>query len=179
MDDVKGLCERTFPNCDEWGAAEWFERLANAVMEQDKAVVAGNEMQAQTYRNIAASSAMNLVRGYRTEIRKALEAATALTSLSRELAEARAELAATVRKLNCDNAVEFWKAMGKRTDRALAAEAASASKDERIRELEAALEPFALISSEGVITTPRGYVQITTQAEYFHRAAAIRAPGAP
>lgn len=69
---VHGGVEAWFGNCDHWGAAEWFERLANAVMEQDKAVVAGDELRMDTYRNIAASSAMELVRGYRTEVRAAL-----------------------------------------------------------------------------------------------------------
>ena len=36
----------------------------------------------------------------------------------------------------------------------------------------AALEPFALISSEGVVTQKEGHVTVTTCAEYFHRAAA-------
>lgn len=41
--------------------------------------------------------------------------------------------------------------------------------------LSEALEPFALISSEGLVTGADGFVTITTQAEYFHRAAeAIR-----
>ena len=44
----------------------------------------------------------------------------------------------------------------------------------RIAELEEALEPFALISSEGVVRpTTTGYATVTTQAEYFHRAAAV------
>jgi hypothetical protein len=44
---------------------------------------------------------------------------------------------------------------------------------QRIAVLEAALEPFALISSEGVIGSREttGDVEIVTQAEYFHRAA--------
>lgn len=47
-------------------------------------------------------------------------------------------------------------------------------------ELERALEPFALMSSEGVITQETGHVTVTTCAEYFHRAAALRAsPPAP
>jgi len=36
---------------------------------------------------------------------------------------------------------------------------------------EKALEPFALISIEGVARHQKGYASITTQAEYFHRAA--------
>jgi hypothetical protein len=39
-----------------------------------------------------------------------------------------------------------------------------------IKEAAEALEPFALISSEGVIQQEAGHVTITTCAEYFHRA---------
>lgn len=67
---------KLFGNCDNWGAAEWFERLANAVMEQDKAIAAEDMLSFETYRNIAASSAMELVRGYRTEVRAALAPST-------------------------------------------------------------------------------------------------------
>jgi hypothetical protein len=42
---------------------------------------------------------------------------------------------------------------------------------QRIAVLEAALEPFALISSEGVIGSRETTGEIVTQAEYFHRAA--------
>ena len=69
-------------NVDRWGAAEWFDRLVEAVREQDKAVMAMyaaadddkacHEMTFQTYRNIAASSAMHLVRDFEKEVRAAL-----------------------------------------------------------------------------------------------------------
>ncbi len=83
-DQTDELAGRLFPNCDAWGAAQWFERLANAVMEHDKAIVAGNELSAATYRNIAASSATELVRGYRTQIRNALAAEATVATLKRE-----------------------------------------------------------------------------------------------
>lgn len=67
-----GPVQQFFGNCEGCGAAEWFERMVNAVMEQDKAVVAGDTLRAETYRNIASSSAMELARGYRTQIRNAL-----------------------------------------------------------------------------------------------------------
>lgn len=35
------------------------------------------------------------------------------------------------------------------------------------------LEPFALISSEGVVRHERGHATVTTSAEYFHRARAF------
>jgi hypothetical protein len=38
--------------------------------------------------------------------------------------------------------------------------------------LSKALEPFALISSEGVVKVEEGHVTVTTCAEYFHRARA-------
>lgn len=59
-------------NVDRWGALEWWSRLADAVLEQDKAAVAGNELGFETYKRIAASSAMRLVRDYRHEVDAAL-----------------------------------------------------------------------------------------------------------
>lgn len=59
-------------NVDAWGAAEWFDRLAKAVRAQDAAVVAGDMMAMETYRNIASSSAMTLVRDYEQQVRAAL-----------------------------------------------------------------------------------------------------------
>lgn len=51
---------------------------------------------------------------------------------------------------------------------------------ERIAELEGALEPFALISSEGVVPAGyEGFATITTSAEYFHRAARALSPKDP
>lgn len=57
---------------DAWGALEWFDRLAKAVREQDKAVVAGDMMTMETCRNVASSSAMRLVRDYEPLVRAAL-----------------------------------------------------------------------------------------------------------
>lgn len=48
-----------------------------------------------------------------------------------------------------------------------------AASETRVRALEEALEPFALVSSEGVVVKKTGHVQVTTCAEYFHRASAI------
>lgn len=69
-------------NVDKWGAAEWFDRLASAIRAQDKAVQdkfqAGDEDECihearfETFRSIAASSAMTLVRGYEDVVRAAL-----------------------------------------------------------------------------------------------------------
>jgi len=69
-------------NVDRWGAAEWFDRLAKAIREQDKAVRAmyqstgddkdAHEIMFETYRNIASSSAMQLVRDYEEQVRDAL-----------------------------------------------------------------------------------------------------------
>lgn len=42
---------------------------------------------------------------------------------------------------------------------------------EQLDALDGALQPFALIASEGVITAKEGHVTVTTCAEYFHRAA--------
>jgi hypothetical protein len=69
-------------NVDRWGAAEWFDRLAKAIREQDKAVRAmyqltgddkdAHEITFETYRNIASSSAMHLIRDYEEQVRAAL-----------------------------------------------------------------------------------------------------------
>lgn len=57
------------------------------------------------------------------------------------------------------------------------AQSALTAAQERIAELEGALEPFALISSEGVVTKGyEGFATITTSADYFHRAAATLSP---
>jgi hypothetical protein len=61
-------------NVDRWGAAEWFDRLARAVREQDKAVVANNHLAFDTCKSVAASSAMRLVRDFEPEVRAALSA---------------------------------------------------------------------------------------------------------
>lgn len=61
-------------NVDGWGAAEWFDRLAKAIRAQDAAVVAGDAMW-ETYKMIAASSAMALVREHEATVRNALAAA--------------------------------------------------------------------------------------------------------
>lgn len=57
------------------------------------------------------------------------------------------------------------------------AEAAEASLSEALK----VLEPFALISSDGVIGSdePDSYVTVVTQAEYFHRAARYLAAQGP
>jgi len=72
-------------NVDRWGAAEWFDRLAKAIRAQDEACGLMHraakedkwayEASLETYRNIAASSAMRLVRDYEQQVRAALLAA--------------------------------------------------------------------------------------------------------
>ena len=59
-------------NVDCWGAAEWFDRLANAIREQDKAVLVKDDINFDTYKMIAASSAMRLVRDYEDVVCQAL-----------------------------------------------------------------------------------------------------------
>jgi hypothetical protein len=74
--DTTGDTFRFFSqNVDAWGALEWFDRLAKAVRQQNSAVVAGNLLEMETCRNIAASSAMRLVRDYEREVRAALQQA--------------------------------------------------------------------------------------------------------
>jgi hypothetical protein len=73
--DVKtdeGAMSFFMTNVDDWGAAEWFDRLARAIRAQDRAVVAGDMAEFEIYRSIAASSAMRLVRDYEAEVRAAL-----------------------------------------------------------------------------------------------------------
>ena len=54
--------------------------------------------------------------------------------------------------------------------RAEVAEAELATLRASVERLEEALEPFALISAEGVVKTKSGHVAVTTCAEYFHQA---------
>lgn len=61
---------------DNWGAAEWFDRAAKAIREQDKAVCAKDEIAFETYRMIAASSLMTLVRDHEATVRAALSTVT-------------------------------------------------------------------------------------------------------
>ncbi|MBD9540151.1 zinc ribbon domain-containing protein [Ensifer sp. ENS04] len=61
-------------NVDRWGAAEWFDRLAMAIREQDKACIAKDDIGFETYRMIAASSAMTLVRDHEATVRASLAA---------------------------------------------------------------------------------------------------------
>lgn len=78
---------------DAWGAAQWFERLEKAVNDQDQAVVQGDEISAETFRMIAASSAMRLVRDFAPVVRAALSAAPQPQSagVTDELSKAKAE----------------------------------------------------------------------------------------
>jgi hypothetical protein len=62
-------------NVDAWGAAEWFNRLATAIRQQDAAVLANDDAVMEICRNVAASSAMRLVRDYEQQVRSALSGA--------------------------------------------------------------------------------------------------------
>jgi len=57
---------------DAWGALEWFDRMAKAIRGQDAAVVAKDDAEMEICQNVAASSAMRLVRGYEQIVRAAL-----------------------------------------------------------------------------------------------------------
>lgn len=61
-------------NVDRWGALEWFDRMAKAIHGQDAAVLAGDEGRIEICRNVAASSAMRIVREFEKEVRAALTA---------------------------------------------------------------------------------------------------------
>jgi hypothetical protein len=57
---------------DAWGAAEWFDRMAKAIRQQDAAVLAKDDVGMEICQNVAASSAMRLVRDYEKQVRAAL-----------------------------------------------------------------------------------------------------------
>ena len=85
-------------NVDSWGAREWFQRLQDAVKAHDKAVVAAykdedteaaNQIRAETFKNIAMSSAFRLARDHGEEILD-------LTRRNALMVEALAEIKATV-----------------------------------------------------------------------------------
>lgn len=61
-------------NVDRWGALEWFDRMAKAIHGQDAAVLAGDEGRVEICRNVAASSAMRIVREFEKVVRAALTA---------------------------------------------------------------------------------------------------------
>jgi hypothetical protein len=73
-------------NVEAWGAAEWFNRLATAIRQQDAAVLENDNVNMEICRNVAASSAMRLVREYEQQVRAALAATPAVGG------EARGEL---------------------------------------------------------------------------------------
>lgn len=62
-------------NIDTWGAAEWFNRLAKAIRQQNAAVLAGDTVALEICRNVAASSAMRLVSDFEQQVRDALRLA--------------------------------------------------------------------------------------------------------
>ena len=70
-------------NVDRWGAAEWFDRLAKAIREQDKAVGDDDFIATETFKMIAASSAMTLIRNHEVEVRAALSAALSVPPVRR------------------------------------------------------------------------------------------------
>ncbi|WBU27517.1 hypothetical protein OOZ54_12515 [Rhodopseudomonas palustris] len=57
---------------DQWGAPEWFDRMAKALRQQNEAVVAGDQMKFETCKNVAASSAHRLVSDFEDQVRTAL-----------------------------------------------------------------------------------------------------------
>jgi hypothetical protein len=82
-------------NVDAWGAAEWFDRLATAIRQQDAAVVANDDAAMEICRNVAASSAMRLVRDFEQQVRSALRgpAQAAPCATPQEVQEACAQVA--------------------------------------------------------------------------------------
>lgn len=71
---MTGTVKALFANCDNWGAKEWFERLVDAIKRQDECVLAKDELGFETYKHLAASSAMCLVREHAGEVLSALTA---------------------------------------------------------------------------------------------------------
>ena len=66
--------------------------------------------------------------------------------------------------------IEIVPIIGRLTAVAVSADRRAEAAEKRVKDLERALEPFALASLEGVIKPASGHVSITTCAEYFHRA---------
>ena len=71
-----------------------------------------------------------------------LAARKKLAELEAAQFQARVELHATVRKLNCDNADEFWAAIGRIRARAETAEARAEAAEATVERLRAALEAY-------------------------------------
>ena len=78
---------------DRWGAAKWFDRLAKAVREQDKAVIAKDDVGLEICQNVVASSAMRLVRDYEQQVRTALDPPSSAGERMREALEGAIRLA--------------------------------------------------------------------------------------
>lgn len=84
------MVERLFPNCDGWGAKDWFERLVHAVEQRDIFAASGHadSVQFQTHNNIAAASASRLAREFKDEVLSALsDHDSALTAAHRRIEE--------------------------------------------------------------------------------------------
>jgi hypothetical protein len=106
-------------NVDAWGASEWFERLAKAIHGQDAAVIAGDEMAIETCRNVAASSAMRLIRDFEPQVRAALSGALEPGTVDEALRLARAYLKEEANSGSIWSSIDSAKAL-KAIDRALA-----------------------------------------------------------
>lgn len=63
-------------NVDDWGASMWFARLCAAIKGQDAALLTRDDIAFETYRSIAASSAMRLVRDFGQEVQNALDSSS-------------------------------------------------------------------------------------------------------
>ncbi|WP_273772898.1 Lar family restriction alleviation protein [Brucella intermedia] len=73
-----------------------------------------------------------------------------------------------------DEKIAIWRKLWTDTDRLRIEAIDRAEKAEaKLAAAEKALEPFALISSEGVIKQEAGHVTVITCAEYFHKARAV------
>lgn len=63
------LVTEMFPNVDDWGPREWFDRLDDAVKKHDEAIRNGDELLAITYRRVISSSAFTLSREFGHEVK--------------------------------------------------------------------------------------------------------------
>jgi gas vesicle protein len=87
MSDVKEL----FPNCDAWGAVEWYKRMVDSVARYDEAMRSGNDIQAATFKNIISSSAFRLARDFPAALSGTREAVEPVALIQPEVLAALAK----------------------------------------------------------------------------------------
>jgi len=94
-------------NVDNWGAEEWFKRMVSAIENHDKMRVNGQDLQAETYLNIAMSSMFHLARDHSRIVESLRRENAALKTENERATYAAIQLeenvAALEQKLKCEN----------------------------------------------------------------------------